>query len=111
MEKRDHVLAIVRYGAAWIEKDAAKRRALLEAGWAEDGAFCDPNDHVVGRDALDALMARFQEERPGSTLEVPSAIEIARDHHRFGWRLRSAQGLVVVEATNFGSIDGTGRLV
>lgn len=37
------------YGAACNEPDEAKRRALLENSWADDGVYTDPQSHVEGR--------------------------------------------------------------
>lgn len=111
MNKEAHLQAIARYGTAWHETNRDKRRALLADAFAEHGVFEDPNDHVVGREALDALMARFHEERPGVRFEVTSAIDIHHRRHRFTWRMIAPDGQVAVEATNFGTIDDKGRLL
>ena len=44
--------AVDLYGSAWGELDEAKRRAILEKAWAEDGVYTDPTAYVEGREAL-----------------------------------------------------------
>lgn len=111
MSNEAHLQAIARYGAAWHETDPEKRRALLAEALAETFVFEDPLDHVVGREALDAHMARFHEEWPGSRFEVTSDIDIHRRRHRFTWRMIRPDGQTSVEATNFGTADDKGRLL
>ena len=111
MSNEAHLQALARYGAAWHETDPDKRRALLAEAFAENGVFEDPLDHVVGREALDAHMARFHQERAGARFEVTSAIDIHHRRHRFTWRMIAPDGQVAIEATNFGTIDDKGRLL
>lgn len=111
MSKEAHLQAIARYGAAWHETDPARRRALVAEMFAENGVFEDPLDHVTGREALEAHMARFHQQRPGARFEVTSPIDIHHRRHRFTWRMITPDGKVAVEATNFGTVDASGRLL
>ena len=43
------------YTAAWNEPDDGKRRRLLEAAWADDGTYTDPQSDVAGREAANCL--------------------------------------------------------
>jgi hypothetical protein len=40
---REHVDAISQYDKAWAEVDDTKRLALLNAIWADDGVYFDPD--------------------------------------------------------------------
>lgn len=99
------------YLAAWNDPDAAKRRELVAEAFAEEGVFVDPLDHVFGREALLEHMATFHREQVGVRFEAASSIDIHHVHHRVVWRMRNPAGEVVLEATNFGYVDESGRLM
>ena len=40
---------VERYLAAWNEKDAERRRGLVDALWTEDGSYTDPLADARGR--------------------------------------------------------------
>ena len=105
-----HLRSILMYGAAWNHSDAEKRRELLQEAFAEDGVFVDPLDHKVGREELLDHMANFHRDQPGVTFENASGIDVHHGHHRFVWRMRNANGEVILEATNFGQVDEAGRI-
>ncbi|MGY1694670.1 nuclear transport factor 2 family protein [Geodermatophilus sp. SYSU D00814] len=102
--------AVEQYAAAWLETDAAARRALLDTCWAEDGVYCDPLSRVEGRDGLSSLIGSFQEGNPGARIEIVSGVDEHDGHLRFAWRMLAADGSVAVEGTDFGDVDGEGRL-
>jgi hypothetical protein len=47
---------IASYTTAWGEPDPASRLRLLEAAWADEGIYTDPQSHAVGREALATLI-------------------------------------------------------
>lgn len=74
------------YAAAWTERDAAKRRELLEAACSPGIRFLQEGfDHeVVGVEALDAAIAEFQSGWPDGVdvrVELTTPVD---SHHGFG---------------------------
>ena len=51
---------VAAYIDAWNTPDDARRRALLERAWADDGTYTDPTARVAGRAALHAHIGGFQ---------------------------------------------------
>ena len=47
---------VERYLAAWNEKDASRRRKLVDELWAEDGSYTDPLADANGRAEIDGLL-------------------------------------------------------
>ena len=98
------------YGAAWNEKDEAKRRALLETCWADDGTFTDPQTDIKGREALVTQIADFQAQFAGAQV-VPTST--ADEHHgmvRFTWRIMAADGSTMLDGIDFSTLAEDGRI-
>jgi hypothetical protein len=102
--------AVERYATAWRETGATARRTLLDTCWAEDGVYCDPLTRVEGRDGLSSLIGSVLEENPGARIDVVSGVDEHDGYLRFAWRMLAADGLVAVEGTDFGEVDGEGML-
>jgi hypothetical protein len=106
----DATETITTYGNSWNEPDEAARRAMLEAAWADDGAYCDPTASVVGRDELLAHIAGFREMFPGARIEPTSGVE---EHHgwaRFAWSMVDADGSTSIEGFDVCEFAADGRL-
>ncbi|MGY1638727.1 nuclear transport factor 2 family protein [Geodermatophilus sp. SYSU D00742] len=101
---------VEKYAAAWRETDAAAREALLEACWADDGVYCDPQSRAEGRDGLSALIGSFHDTYPGARIDVVSGVDEHDGHPRFAWRMYAADGSVALEGMDFGEVDGEGAL-
>ena len=56
---------VERYLAAWNEKDAERRRGLVDALWTEDGSYTDPLADARGRSEIDGLIGAVQQQFPG----------------------------------------------
>ncbi len=98
------------YGEAWNEQDEAKRRQLLEACWADDGTFTDPQSDVAGREALIAHIAEFQSQFAGARI-LPTST--ADEHHgmvRFTWRIVAADGSTMLDGIDFSTLAKDGRI-
>jgi hypothetical protein len=98
------------YGQAWLEPDAAARRALLETAWADDGVYQDPMGEARGREALVRHIGAFHSSAPGARIELTTGFS---EHHgavHFGWRMVAADGRVQVEGVDFGRLAPDGRL-
>ena len=98
------------YTAAWNEPDDGKRRRLLEAAWAEDGAYTDPQSDVAGREALVALIGGMHGQMPGARIDVTSKTDLHHNKLRFAWKFASGDGSMTIEGIDFGELAEDGRL-
>ena len=101
---------IAAYGAAWLETDAQRRRALLDTAWAPDAVYCDPLDRVAGRQALAEHIAATQAQLAGGRVEV--ATEPVRHHDSafFRWSITDASGGTVLTGWDVVQLDDSGRI-
>ena len=107
--------AVDLYGSAWREPDEAKRRAILEKAWAEDGVYTDPTAYVDGREALVKHIGGFLEAANagnGPALQIDSSVDV---HHtrflRFAWKVMAPDGETVLSpGMDYGELDEDGRL-
>ncbi len=110
-EKLTAEQAVDLYGQAWAEPDEAKRRALLERAWAENGVYTDPTAEVNGREALVKHIGGFMENSRGGRIVITSKVD---SHHetrlRFSWAMQSADGKTVAEGIDYGELDEDGKL-
>lgn len=98
------------YGAAWLERDPAKRLALLETAWADDGVYQDPNADVTGRQALSDHIGGFHKAMPGARIVLTSGADVHHGKLRFTWKMVTAEGATAIEGIDFGVLAGDGRL-
>ncbi|MEX0684318.1 MAG: nuclear transport factor 2 family protein [Dehalococcoidia bacterium] len=96
------------YLSAWNETDEAKRQQILERCWADSGTYTDPMSDVAGREALAGLIAGFQQQMPGASIALSSAIDEHHGRIRFGWKLDGAP--TPMEGIDVGLLAGDGRL-
>jgi len=64
--------AVVRYLAAWNERDASRRLELVAKAWTEDGTYLDRVRHGRGHNEIDAMIATAQAHFPGYQLHLAS---------------------------------------
>jgi hypothetical protein len=98
------------YGKAWLEPDEGRRRQLLERAWAPDAVYCDPLDHVVGREALVAHIGAFQQSMAGGRVEVTSEAVRHHDSAHFCWAITDAAGVQVLTGFDVVQLDDEGRI-
>jgi hypothetical protein len=98
------------YVAAWRELDDEKRRRLLAQVWADDGTYTDPMQHVEGREAVNRMIATYQQRRPGTQVVQTSGVDHYHDKLRFTWALLDAGGAALIEGIDFGELAEDGRL-
>ena len=101
---------IAAYGQAWLEADASRRLRLLERAWAPDAVYCDPLDHVVGREALCAHIGAFQQSMAGGRVEVTSEPVLHHDSAHFRWAISDASGQQVLTGFDVVQLDADGRI-
>ncbi len=78
--------------------------------WAEDGIYTDPDETIVGRDALFEAIAAFHKQRPDGHIEVRSRVDEFGRYFRFSWATVDGCGAVRREGVDFGQLDAEGRI-
>jgi hypothetical protein len=102
---------VVGYLAAWNERDAVQRRALIGKVWTEDATYVDAHRHGVGHDGIDAMIATAQAQFPGYRLHLVSGIESHNGYVRFSWAAGGApEAPLYLGGTDFGVVAPDGRL-
>jgi hypothetical protein len=101
---------LAAYMAAWNESDAAKRMALLEKAWADEGVYIDPVADVKGRDALAATIAALHAQQPGARIELASGVDQHHNQIRFRWDFIGADGKTQIQGIDVGEIAPDGRI-
>lgn len=103
--------AVVRYLAAWNERDPKRRRDLVAKIWTEDGTYVDRVREGRGHDGLDAMIATAQERFPGYRLNLASSVEAHHDYVRFSWAAGgTAEAPLYIKGTDFAMVAGDGRM-
>ena len=101
---------IQAYIDAWAEKDEAKRRALIDKAWAEDGLYVDPTSEGRGREALSQIIAGFHANAPGARIELASDIDQHHNQIRFAWNFIQADGKTAIEGIDAGELAPDGKI-
>jgi hypothetical protein len=102
---------VVRYLAAWNERDPKRRRELVAAAWAEDGSYVDAHRKSKGHDAIDAMIATTQAHFPGYRLNLVSGIEAHNNFVRFSWEAGgTAEAPLYLGGTDFADLAADGRI-
>jgi hypothetical protein len=99
--------SIEAYVAAWNEPDAAQRMRLLERACAEDLRMRTPGKRIDGRAELDALIADFQQRRPGERAVLSSDIDVQGSVFRYAGTVEGPRG---GETLDSGECDEDGRI-
>jgi hypothetical protein len=100
---------VTAYGAAWNEPDDAKRTALLEQAWSDNGVYTDPTATAMGREALVAHIGGFHKMMPGHTIDLTSGVDAYGGTFRFAWVMRNGDD-VALEGMDFGELATDGRI-
>jgi hypothetical protein len=111
-----HLPEIVQtYVAAWQERDPAKRLALIDEIFTEDGTYTDgfpDQPPVVGQRAVAQYIGGMQPASPAEYYE-PAAWTATDFHHdriRMRWRLCDANGDVQLIGADIAALDADGRI-
>jgi hypothetical protein len=106
---------VEKYLAAWNETDPAKRRALVDEVWAEDGRYTDPLADARGRAEIDGLIGAVQAQFPGFVFTLGGTVDAHHDQARFTWHLGPADAaepvvigfdVAVLDGDRIGSVYG-----
>ncbi|WP_190820332.1 nuclear transport factor 2 family protein [Saccharopolyspora pogona] len=99
-----------RYIATWNERDADKRRAMVDELWANEGTYTDPLADVQGREAVDATIAAVQAQFPDFVFRPGEVFDAHHDIARFTWELGPAGGEAVVVGFDVAVLDENARI-
>ena len=103
--------AVVRYLAAWNEREPKRRRDLVAKVWTEDGTYVDAAREGRGHDSLDAMIATAQQHFPGYRLNLASGVDVHHDNVRFSWVAGGTQEApLYINGTDFVVMAGDGRM-
>ena len=102
--------SIEAYVAAWNERDAAQRMRLIEQGCAEDLVMRTPGKRINGRGQLDALIASFQERRPGERAVLASAVDVQGNVFRYAGIVEGSTTAGGGDTLDAGECDEDGRI-
>jgi hypothetical protein len=78
---------VERYLAAWNEKDASRRRKLVDELWAEDGSYTDPLGDANGPAEIDGLIGAVQQQFPDFVFTLGGPVDAHHEQARFTWHL------------------------
>jgi hypothetical protein len=67
------------------ERDPQRRVAAIERTYAEDVVFADPDEVVVGRDAVDAKVQKLLDEAPGFVFAEAGPVYVNHDLGTLAW--------------------------
>lgn len=106
--------SIEAYVAAWNERDAAQRMRFIEQACADDLILRTAGRRIEGRAQLDALIADFQQRRPGERAVLVSEIDVQGSLFRYvGIVQRGSEARAAPDAPenlDTGECDDDGRI-
>jgi hypothetical protein len=76
---------ITHYLDTFNEKDAERRRALLEALYTPDCTYTDPHVELQGAEQINGFIEQTQERFPGFTFTLGGPIDGHHNQARFQW--------------------------
>jgi hypothetical protein len=88
------------------ERDAQRRRAVLESIWCADGVFVDPEGRSVGFDDIDRRIADLQARFPAFVFAAKGTADVMHDVGRLAWGFGPAGADPVVTGTDVAVTDG-----
>src|SRR5262249_51341275 len=101
---------VVRYLAAWNERDPKRRRDLIARTWVEDGIYLDAHRRGAGHDGIDAMIGKAQAQFPGYQLRLVSGIESHNGYVRFSWAAGGTeQAPLYIAGTDLAIVAEDGR--
>jgi hypothetical protein len=76
---------VLRYIDTWNETDPRRRRAAIDALYAEDCVYTDPLAAVRGRDGVDGFIGKAQQQFPGLKFSLAGKVDAHHGQARFTW--------------------------
>jgi hypothetical protein len=101
---------VVRYIAAWNERNPKRRRELVSEAWTDDGNYIDAHRNGSGQDAIDAMIGAAQAQFPAYRINLISGIEAHNNVVRFSWAAGgSSEAPLYLGGTDFATLAPDGR--
>ncbi len=101
---------VVRYIAAWNERDPKHRRELVAQTWTEDGSYIDAHRQGTGHKAIDDMLAATQVQFAAYRINLISGIEAHNEFVRFSWAAGGTQDApLYIGGTDFAVLAPDGR--
>ncbi len=103
---------VERYLAAWNERDAAKRRAIVAKAWTEDANYTDPHRSGDGHAGISAMIATVHERfNDAYQFRLKDGVDAYGDRVRFQWEAGGTKEAPLhFVGTDFGVLSADGRL-
>ncbi|ODT05896.1 MAG: hypothetical protein ABS58_13945 [Mesorhizobium sp. SCN 65-20] len=102
---------IDRYCAVWNEPEPERRKALLEAVWADRATYTDPRSDTKGVDELLAHITTVRAGRPGARIVRTTTVDVHHGLARFGWRVVEADGTPLPEGIDIALLAPDGERI
>jgi hypothetical protein len=101
---------VLRYLAAWNERDAKRRLELVAHTWAEDGSYVDHARQAREHESISAMIAKAQIPYPGYRTALASGIETHHEYVRFSWVAGGVPDTpLYIKGTDVGIVAADGR--
>jgi hypothetical protein len=98
------------YLAAYNEPDADSRRELVAQAFAEEAQLVDPPIDGKGHRGISDMMGAVHQTYPNHRFRRTSEVDEHHGYFRYGWELYSPDGSLVLEGTDVGFFDESGKL-
>jgi hypothetical protein len=107
------------YLDALNERDAARRRELVQALYTADCTYTDPQVELEGPEQIDGFIEQTHERFPGTTFTLGGPIDAHHSQARFQWHAGPADApgayvgfdVIVAEDGRIRNVSGTSRAV
>jgi len=98
---------LIRMLALWNEQDLSRIRGEIDEIFSPDVIFIDPDNHVVGRDAFEAMVKTFRTRLPRAVCSRSSGVDGHHDLHRYHWEIHQ-DGQRIIEGFDVVKVDASG---
>ena len=105
----NHPEALEHMLAAWNERDPERIRGHLDRALADDVVFCDPQNHVTGLDAFEAMVREFRKDLPEAVCARTTSLDTHHNLYRYEWSV-SVNGEVMVPGFDVARVNDQGRV-
>jgi hypothetical protein len=100
---------IVTYFGAWNEKDAERRREMLERCITPDAELVDPLGRWEGVAGFVDRIDRYRLAAPGTEVVAASGVDSHNDVVRYAWKIVDADGSEMMEGIDVAQRSEDGR--
>ena len=87
------------------ERDSARRRAAIERVYTEDVRFSDPDETVVGREALGDKAQKILDGAPGFVFAPAGPAKVVGDLGHLAWGFGPAGQAAVVSGVDIALVE------